>query len=569
MPYVFADRVWCYTATAGTGTITLGAAVLGYRTPSAAGLAVGTDVAYTLVDGVSWEVGSGTLGTTTITRDFVESSSIGGGKITLTGSASVFLTVAAGTMNAVAGIASIAALRASSLMAMVVQVEGYYTAADGGEGRFFLIESDTTSADNGGTIIVDAAGRRWYRGETDGESLSVLWFGAKGDGVTDDTAAINNTIAAGRVAFLPGRNYTFLASGTLNVPVGGAVIGPEGKATIVTAAASFPLFSLNGTDTSLKRLILQNAAKTGGVDILLNVTAGAIERIYLEDIESFSPWGCLDDTGTGNTPYISLYATRVRSRGTRGATAFNIVRGFAFLQFVDCLADFLGQPVGLSDHPGFVIDNAVIATSGPVGGAQFTRCFANGNSRGAAITANWGFSFRNTSSVWLTDCMADSCDGYGFVFSNMNHVWIENSIAGLVNGPGWTFDTCLYVQGSNVRVFGRSINGIPGAATAHGLSLLTNVGFASFSNLVVDGVFGDGINMPVQAAPINLTGGRISNCTGWGIDTSGTYALLVTGMQFAGNALGNYNLNGSFHYLRACQINSGAVIDAGPGPVAG
>ena len=151
----------------------------------------------------------------------------------------------------------------------------------------------------------------------------------------------------------------------------------------------------------------------------------------------------------------------------------------------------------------------------------------------------------------------------------MNHVWIENSIAGLVNGPGWTFDTCLYVQGSNVRVFGRSINGIPGAATAHGLSLLTNVGFASFSNLVVDGVFGDGINMPVQAAPINLTGGRISNCTGWGIDTSGTYALLVTGMQFAGNALGNYNLNGSFHYLRACQINSGAVIDAGPGPVAG
>ena len=118
-------------------------------------------------------------------------------------------------------------------------------------------------------------------------------------------------------------------------------------------------------------------------------------------------------------------------------------------------------------------------------------------------------------------------------------------------------------------MWGRSINGISGAPIAHGLSLLSHCGYVSFSNLTVDGVYGDGINLPTQDAPINITGGRVANNTGWGVNTSGNFALLVTGMQFQANAQGNYNLNGPVHYLRACQINSGAVIDAGPGPVSG
>lgn len=74
---------------------------------------------------------------------------------------------------------TIAALRANAAdppISPVVFVEGYYVGADGGEGNFWFKPTDTTSTDNGGTIIVDAAGQRWYR-ERNMESLNIFWFG--------------------------------------------------------------------------------------------------------------------------------------------------------------------------------------------------------------------------------------------------------------------------------------------------------------------------------------------------------------------------------------------------------
>lgn len=60
-------------------------------------------------------------------------------------------------------------------------------------GQFVWDVADTTSADNGGTIIVDVLGRRWKRVYNSG--LFVDWFGAPSDG-TNASTAINATIAA-------------------------------------------------------------------------------------------------------------------------------------------------------------------------------------------------------------------------------------------------------------------------------------------------------------------------------------------------------------------------------------
>jgi hypothetical protein len=62
-------------------------------------------------------------------------------------------------------------------------------------GNFAYDASDTTSADNGGTTIVDAAARRWKR-MYEGDVL-VRWFGAVGDGAADDTAAVQAAVNAG------------------------------------------------------------------------------------------------------------------------------------------------------------------------------------------------------------------------------------------------------------------------------------------------------------------------------------------------------------------------------------
>jgi len=82
----------------------------------------------------------------------------------------------------------------NSFSAMLV--EGYYTPGDGGGGYFYGVTGAApgTYVDNGGTIIVPGDGSSaWIRNVAD--AVSVKMFGAKGDGVTSDTAAFNRTIA--------------------------------------------------------------------------------------------------------------------------------------------------------------------------------------------------------------------------------------------------------------------------------------------------------------------------------------------------------------------------------------
>jgi hypothetical protein len=76
------------TATAGTGTVTLGSALTGLQTFANAGVVNAEVVPYSIKDGVAWEVGIGTytVAGTTLSRDTVYDSSDGGAKINLSGS---------------------------------------------------------------------------------------------------------------------------------------------------------------------------------------------------------------------------------------------------------------------------------------------------------------------------------------------------------------------------------------------------------------------------------------------------------------------------------------------------
>jgi len=112
--------------------------------------------------------------------------------------------------NAVARVDSIASLRALPVPSRktVVYVEGYYTPNDGGGSAFLWVPS-STNADNGGTVIQPnslPANGRWERSA---DEVPVEWFGAVGNGVADDTAAILACLTFCRVVKgLPGKIYS-------------------------------------------------------------------------------------------------------------------------------------------------------------------------------------------------------------------------------------------------------------------------------------------------------------------------------------------------------------------------
>ena len=84
------DRVRVETATTGTGSLAMGAAVGGYRTFIQAGVPTSTQVSYVIEDGLAWEIGVGTYTyPSTLTRGFTSSST--GALLNLTGQATVFI----------------------------------------------------------------------------------------------------------------------------------------------------------------------------------------------------------------------------------------------------------------------------------------------------------------------------------------------------------------------------------------------------------------------------------------------------------------------------------------------
>jgi hypothetical protein len=112
----------------------------------------------------------------------------------------------AADMGVVRNMPTIAMLRAldSSFIARdgdVVATLGYHTAGDGGSNEFFYKASDTSTPDNTGSIIVDAANRRWYQFRT--SIFNVKQWGAKGDNLAPDEIAIqkafDNAVAKGTV----------------------------------------------------------------------------------------------------------------------------------------------------------------------------------------------------------------------------------------------------------------------------------------------------------------------------------------------------------------------------------
>jgi len=231
-------------------------------------------------------------------------------------------------LAAIGKVSDYAELRAYQGTAKSVNVTGYMvtTAPSGIAGHFARDDVDVTSADNGGTIIVAANGKRWKRA-IDGD-IEAAWFGVKGDDLTDSGALIN---VASAFAYARG---------------GGPVILPAGFVIAETTVHFYDYVLLKGRGEYATTLKLKNGAN---VDILqkktghLGVGTGFVDMtVYGNDANNavggiyFA--GANDVRGPALTKArVTITACRPSVGGTAlGVTAALVTTGNVWGSSVDC-----------------------------------------------------------------------------------------------------------------------------------------------------------------------------------------------------------------------------------------
>ena len=180
-------------------------------------------------------------------------------------------------------------LRTFTGHATSVYVVGKANIFDGGFGWFDVAPTDTASSDNGGTIIIDASGRRWKR-RFSGE-INLLWFAA-GDGVTNDYQALvnahNSLPATGGVIYAPG-GHEYLINGnfvstkpyfTLRGDGGALIAGDKGCTTFIKpATVNGNLIEIRGVQSTAEGFAIKGVSGNTGDGIQILAGRCTLRRI--------------------------------------------------------------------------------------------------------------------------------------------------------------------------------------------------------------------------------------------------------------------------------------------------
>jgi len=177
-------------------------------------------------------------------------------------------------------------------------VTGYSAQGDGGGGPYYLDAADTTSADNGGTVIVATDGGRWkleYKG-----SVGLEQFGAVGTELHDDavsraiawaeSSSIVSEAANAKLTFGAGKTLNLQQSHEITVPIQMEVLsmvhdsGSSGACFVIGAT-----YSARNTGWSLK-FPAGARCVTGNTELPTSVNAAGrgfmeVRRMQFSEIE--------------------------------------------------------------------------------------------------------------------------------------------------------------------------------------------------------------------------------------------------------------------------------------------
>ncbi|WP_409341704.1 glycosyl hydrolase family 28-related protein [Paenibacillus sp. MBLB4367] len=340
---------------------------------------------------------------------------------------------------------SMVALTTIAQLRAITQPEAdvYLITDRGHEGHFAYDASDTTSADNTGTVLVTAGGKRFKRlPET--EFVSVKWFGAKGDGTTDDSAAIQaaNAYAASVHSALCFPYGTYRGSGlrptTSWYSFENAVI--RSNASVQPSTFHGDFVKVEGQSN----LVFEGLTFDGNVSAdpstwsaaTYNAFSGSV-AFYLLNASQIKLRNCIFQNSFFSTiRMVGCHAIDVESCTTRKARG-----NFGDAVYVEGSYDVKYDRCHAEDYTriGYVTESGTSSVT-------YSQCYAynghNGSIMYGGAESNAGFWSEQSENVSFSQCVAENNAHRGFVCVTMH----ASTITKQTEVAAFMLDSCLSIN---------------------------------------------------------------------------------------------------------------------------
>ena len=438
----------------------------------------------------------------------------------------------------------------------LVYVTGYHTKGDGAFGSHFF-EWDATSieADNGGTIIkLNSVATGRYKLKYDG-AVNVKWFGAVGDGITDDITPIQNAIDAHQAVYLPYGNYKITQAIVLSKSYS-AILGDMNMPQITIASNAGAAINVTAVGSSLNEFSRVENVK-----------------LYCDGIPSYVPDPSASDCGfaiDGSTASVAAAVQRFQAHNIRllgfgcgiySASNVNTKLERIVIENHDDLSSTSGY-TSSNKYVGMYFDATPFTAGGisPQASIIIKNCIVNGNGAPANVTSICYFvNGQDPRDIFFKSC--ETAGGnYGFFLTTTDDnynidVHINKPIIDAVKDVG------IYIENFNksaVSVYGgyivKSVNNSgAGIWIAHSTGV-TVTGGTQILGVANDGTQDEGIRLQ-NSNHCAVNSVHVMNCR-YGISLQSSEFNSVVGNIIDANIL-NFESNPTLsEALRIFSISS-------------
>lgn len=350
-------------------------------------------------------------------------------------------------------VSNLSELKALTFRPSNVVMAGYSTDGDGGGGLWVWVADNADTADDGTVVACTSGPSGRYKRIYDG-GKDVRWFGAVGDGTTDDRTALNAAFATGGHIILGG-GKTYATSATLTIGVAGTVVDGLGTATLTDSAVqTSTLTQVTGSGVTFKGLHFA-ITKSSNLASFIRIRANKFTLLNVTFTGGFFSGSTLvQTTFNPSKPNLTGSPTAAVEYGNTGTpTAYS-----------DFHAEGVRIVGGMSGILTEGLDRATI---------QRTEVYMTG-SHGAVI----GNTMPSTRH-FVSDFRAIGCGQYGLTFANLT-----SNAAGFAIPSGRNVFERLYAENCGWATWLNGINGTLGGSGKYGFDFTSN----GIDKIVVSGV---------------------------------------------------------------------------------